>query len=124
VRRPDGDVELRDAGRSFLVPPCAGCGGVLKPDVVFFGDGVPRARAKAALAAASGADVLLVAGSSLMVFSAFRLARAAKEAGATLVAVNVGPTRADELLDVKLELLAGEALMALASHPALLLPRV
>ena len=42
VRRPDGDVELRDAGEGFVVPPCPSCGGVLKPDVVFFGDAVPK----------------------------------------------------------------------------------
>jgi NAD-dependent SIR2 family protein deacetylase len=46
VRRPDGDVELKDAGHAFLVPPCPDCGGVLKPDVVFFGDNVPKDRAE------------------------------------------------------------------------------
>lgn len=46
VRRPDGDVELQDAGRGFLVPPCPRCGGILKPNVVFFGDGVPVERSQ------------------------------------------------------------------------------
>jgi hypothetical protein len=124
VRRPDGDVELRDAGSSFIVPPCSSCGGILKPDVVFFGDTVPKARVLQATQLCESADTLLVVGSSLMVFSAYRLARAAKDAGAKLVSINVGPTRADNITDFKLELLAGEVLMALASHPSMLLPRV
>jgi NAD-dependent SIR2 family protein deacetylase len=67
VVRPDGDVGLQDAGRGFVVPPCPDCGGVLKPNVVFFGDGVPTAaRAEAAMAAATGCDAMLVVGSSLM----------------------------------------------------------
>lgn len=58
-----------------------------------------------------------------MVYSAFRLARAAKAGGAKLALVSVGPTRADSLADLKAEVLAGEALSRLAAHPALLLPR-
>jgi len=46
VVRPDGDVELQDAGKGFRIPPCDSCGGVLKPNVVFFGDGIPKDRAK------------------------------------------------------------------------------
>ena len=46
IVRPDGDVELQDAGRGFLVPPCDRCGGILKPNVVFFGDGIPKPRAE------------------------------------------------------------------------------
>lgn len=72
VRRPDGDVELKDAGLHFAVPPCDRCGGILKPDVVFFGDSLPPARSQAAVQMAREADLLLVVGSSLMVFSAFR----------------------------------------------------
>ena len=45
IVRPDGDVELRDAGKGFLIPPCDSCGGILKPNVVFFGDGIPKERA-------------------------------------------------------------------------------
>jgi NAD-dependent deacetylase sirtuin 4 len=59
-----------------------------------------------------------------MVYSAFRLAEAAKANGAKLLAINVGPTRADKLIDEKYEVLAGEASMKLASHPSLLLPRI
>lgn len=212
VRRPDGDVELRDAGVAFTVPPCPSCGGILKPDVTFFGDSVPQQRAQRcvaprraaraphacactvrtaaeegaagvgwaralhaqrrtpgmqtrpglnrrhrptnseqfctssqgatnsssnntpacqppqppcrALQLAEECDLLLVVGSSLMVWSAFRLAKAAKQQGGALGIVNVGPTRADSLADLKLEVLAGEALLKLASHPSLLIPRV
>eukprot|EP00775_Hariotina_reticulata_P005530 gene5530-5765_t len=100
------------------------CGSqLLKPDVVFFGDSVPRDRVQRALEAAGVADLLLVVGSSLMVWSAFRLAKAAKEAGAKIAIVNVGPTRADDLATLKIEALAGEVMMRLASHPCLLVPR-
>jgi NAD-dependent deacetylase sirtuin 4 len=69
-------------------------------------------------------DLVLVVGSSLMVWSAFRLVKAAKAAGAQLAIVNVGATRADELADVKVESLAGEVMMQLAVHPSLLVPKV
>ncbi|KAG1669921.1 hypothetical protein FOA52_002448 [Chlamydomonas sp. UWO 241] len=122
--RPDGDVELADAGAGFVVPACGACGGVLKPHVVFFGDGIPKARANAAMEAAKSCDLVLAAGTSLMVYSAFRLVEAAHKAGARVAAINVGPTRADKLLTVKFEVLAGEAAMKLATHPDLLLPRI
>ncbi len=67
--------------------------------------------------------MVLVVGSSLMVWSAFRLVAAAKQAGAALALVNVGPTRADSLADLRVEALAGEALMLLATRAPLLLPR-
>ncbi|WIA09476.1 hypothetical protein OEZ85_008877 [Tetradesmus obliquus] len=125
VVRPDGDIELGDAGRHFRTAACAACGGqVLKPDVVFFGDSVPKGRVESALSAVQSSDLLLVVGSSLMVWSAFRLVKAAKAAGAALAIVNVGPTRADDLADVKVEALAGEVCMQLAMHPSLLVPRV
>jgi len=76
-----------------------------------------------ALSAMSSSDLVLAVGTSLMVWSAFRLIKAAKEAGAALAIVNVGATRADDLADLKVEALAGEVMMRLASHPALLLPR-
>ncbi|KAK9809163.1 hypothetical protein WJX72_010502 [[Myrmecia] bisecta] len=123
VRRPDGDVELKDAGQNFFVPPCPRCGGILKPQVTFFGDVLPPERSARALQAIEDADALLVVGSSLMVYSAFRLAKAAKANGAPLAIITVGPTRADDLADMKIEALAGEALSRMASHPALLLQR-
>lgn len=127
LRRPDGDVELVDAGAGFVLAPCTACGSeLLKPAVTFFGDSVPRPTVDAALAAATSADLLLVVGSSVMVWSAFRLVKAAVEApggGAALAIVNVGQTRADGLATLKVEALAGEVLARLASHPRLLLPR-
>lgn len=124
MRRPDGDVELVDAGHAFKVPPCDSCGGILKPDVVFFGDSVPAARAQSAMEMCTSSDLILAAGTSLQVFSAYRLVDAAKRAGARLVLLNVGPTRADKLADLKVEAIVGEALMAMATHPQLLLPRL
>jgi NAD-dependent deacetylase sirtuin 4 len=124
VRRPDGDVELAPQA-DFAVPPCAGCGGgPLKPAVTFFGDSVDPARRDRAHELASGCDLLLAVGTSLTVWSAFRLARAAKDAGARLAVVCVGETRADGIADWKAEALAGEVCARLAAHPRLLLPRV
>lgn len=121
--RPDGDVELA-ATLQFVVPPCQHCGGILKPHVVFFGDSLPPQRAQRAMKLASDAPSLLVVGSSLAVWSAFRLAKAAKENGAKLAIINVGPTRADDLADLKVPARAGEVMMRLATHPALMVPPV
>jgi NAD-dependent SIR2 family protein deacetylase len=113
---PDGDADLegRDFSR-FDVPPCPRCGtGLLKPDVVFFGEAVPRERVAAAHAALARADAVLIAGSSLMVYSGFRFVQAAAERGLPVAAVNRGRTRADGLLAFKLEADVGQALEALA----------
>jgi len=114
---PDGDADLE--GRDFSgfdVPACMRCGGLLKPDVVFFGESVPRERVDAAHAALAQADAVLVVGSSLMVYSGFRFVRAAAEAGKPVAALNLGRTRADDLLSLKVELPCGEALTALAGQ--------
>jgi len=112
---PDGDADLEGHDFSgFDVPACAHCGGLLKPDVVFFGESVPRERVTAAFAALEEADAVLVAGSSLMVYSGFRFVQAAAAAGKPVAAVNLGRTRADELLALKIERPVGEALEALA----------
>jgi NAD-dependent SIR2 family protein deacetylase len=104
---PDGDAHLEpDALATFHVPACIHCGGTLKPDVVFFGDGVPSACTVAALARMEAADALLVVGSSLMVFSGYRFCRLAAAAGKPIAAINLGITRADELLALKVD---GEA---------------
>ena len=113
--RPDGDTELdQELVESFEVPGCQVCGGVLKPHVVFFGDNLPRGRKEALEEAVRAGDGLLVVGSSLSVFSAFRLARQAKQEGKPIAMVTAGQTRADELLDLKLECLAGDVLPRLA----------
>ena len=111
---PDGDADLEhDDFASFDIPPCPRCGGMLKPDVVFFGESVPRERVEQAQQALARADAVLVAGSSLMVYSGYRFAQAAAAQGKPIVAVNIGRTRADPLLTLKLQQPVGAALMAL-----------
>ncbi len=101
---PDGDADLDGHDFSgFMVPPCPACGGILKPDVVFFGESVPRERVDAAITSLNEADAMLVVGSSLMVFSGYRFAAAAARDGKPIAAVNMGHTRADPLLSLKIE---------------------
>jgi NAD-dependent SIR2 family protein deacetylase len=100
--RPDGDVDLAETD-GFRVPPCAGCGGALKPDVVFFGENVPKARVLRCYALVEAAPALLVLGSSLTVMSGLRFVRAAAKRGTPVVIVNRGRTRGDELATYKLD---------------------
>lgn len=99
---PDGDAEVIGT-ESFQVPSCDICGGVYKPDVVFFGEAVPTDRVENAMAMLDRAQCLLVAGSSLTVNSGFRFAKLAQKAGKPIVIVNIGPTRADSLATAKIE---------------------
>ena len=99
---PDGDAEVVGT-ESFQVPNCDICGGVFKPDVVFFGEAVPTDRVENAMAMLDRAQCLLVAGSSLTVNSGFRFAKLAQKAGKPIVIVNIGPTRADSLATAKIE---------------------
>ena len=116
---PDGDADLDGRDFSgFVVPACEVCGGTLKPDVVFFGESVPPERVAAARAALQEADALLVAGSSLMVYSGFRFVLAAVAAGTPVAAVNLGRTRADDLLTLKVEAPVGQALSGLVAQLA------
>jgi NAD-dependent SIR2 family protein deacetylase len=111
---PDGDALLESTRFDrFHVPACERCGGVLKPDVVFFGEGVPRVRVEAATSALARADGMLVVGSSLMVYSGFRFCEQAARAGTPIAAVNLGRTRADHLLALKVMEPCGLALTAL-----------
>jgi NAD-dependent SIR2 family protein deacetylase len=111
---PDGDVDLEGRDHSsFIVPDCPECGGILKPDVVFFGETVPKERVHRAFDGVAKADALLVVGTSLMVYSGFRFAEAAAAAGKPVAAINLGRTRADHLLAFKIdgrceEILTGE----------------
>jgi NAD-dependent SIR2 family protein deacetylase len=112
---PDGDADLE--GRDFAafnVPACVYCGGILKPDVVFFGESVPRDRVERAMRGVQDADAMLVVGSSLMVYSGFRFAQAAADAGKPIAAVNLGRTRADHLLALKVSQPCAEALATLS----------
>jgi len=114
---PDGDADLDERDfAGFAVPACPRCGGMLKPDVVFFGENVPRERVATVRAALSRADALLVAGSSLMVYSGYRFVEEAVAAGKPVAAVNIGRTRADDVLTLKLALEVGAALEALTAR--------
>ncbi len=116
---PDGDADLDDVDFSaFRVPPCLTCGGVMKPDVVFFGESVPRDRVAQVSKAVADADGLLVVGSSLTVFSGWRFARDAAALGLPVVAVNLGTMRADPLLTLKIIATADEALAGLLRSDA------
>ena len=108
---PDGDADLegRDFDR-FRVPRCEACVGMLKPDVVFFGENVPRQRYEEARSALASSDALLVVGSSLMVYSGYRFARMAHEDGQPIAILNQGRTRADDLATLKLEADCGATL--------------
>jgi len=113
---PDGDMDLENRDYSdFEVPDCPQCGGILKPDVVFFGEPVPRERVARAFEAISTSDALLVVGSSLMVYSGFRFAEAAAAAGKPIAAVNLGRTRADDLFTLKISAPCDEVLDELSA---------
>jgi NAD-dependent SIR2 family protein deacetylase len=119
--RPDGDVDLDDTS-GFAVPGCSRCGGVLKPDVVFFGENVPKPRVEQCYAAVDALrpdrEALLVLGSSLTVMSGFRFVRRAIRLGVPVVVVNRGPTRADDLPIVKLDHGTTEFLADLVGRPS------
>ena len=108
---PDGDADLEHCGLDeFSVPQCEHCGGMLKPEVVFFGEGIPRTRVDAARVALEEADAMLVVGSSLMVYSGYRLCEHAHAMGKPIAAINRGRTRADHLFTLKVEHGCGEVL--------------
>jgi NAD-dependent SIR2 family protein deacetylase len=101
--------------RDFVVARCLTCGGRLKPDVVFFGESVPKPRVEAAYALVERADVLVVVGSSLTVMSGLRFVRHQVKRNRPVVIINRGPTRGDELATVKLDAGCSETLTALCS---------
>jgi NAD-dependent SIR2 family protein deacetylase len=108
---PDGDADLDGIDFSaFVVPFCPYCDGLLKPDVVFFGENVPRPRVETAMGHLENADAMLIVGSSLMVYSGYRFVETAARRGLPIAAVNLGRTRADSLLMLKVEQPCAEAL--------------
>ncbi|WVZ88696.1 hypothetical protein U9M48_035183 [Paspalum notatum var. saurae] len=125
-QRPDGDIEIDEKfwEQDFDIPSCHQCGGVLKPDVVMFGDNVPQERAESAKEAARTCDALLVVGSALMTMSAFRLARLAHEANAPIAAVSIGETRADSILSLKINARCGEILPRILQMGSLAVPNI
>lgn len=100
---PDGDADLDVNVDNFKVPGCPDCGGILKPDVVFFGDNVPRERVSAVFDTLNNSSALIVIGSSLMVFSGFRFAREARLQNKPLLILTQGKTRADDIATLKID---------------------
>jgi NAD-dependent SIR2 family protein deacetylase len=114
---PDGDAVLDDeAAASFVLADCSRCGGVLKPDVVFFGENVPRPRVQACYALVEQASALVVLGSSLTVMSGLRYVRHAASLGRPVVIVNQGATRGDKYATATLDAPLGQALAAVVSR--------
>lgn len=110
--RPDGDADLSDEQvASVTVFDCEACGGMLMPDVVFFGGSVPRERVDTCLQALTAADGLLVVGSSLQVYSGFRFCKQAVAQDKPLLVINEGSTRADDIATLTLRDGALNALM-------------
>ncbi|KAJ8679020.1 hypothetical protein QAD02_014807 [Eretmocerus hayati] len=109
--RPDGDVDLsQEQVDDFKVPPCANCGGILKPDIVFFGDNVPRTIVKQVQDEVQEADSLLVLGTSLTTYSGYRILLQAAEASKSIAILNIGETRGNELAHLKVHGRCGEIL--------------
>lgn len=115
---PDGDADLIEDFSRFHVPHCPACAGILKPDVVFFGESVPTERVSAAMASLAHADAVLVVGTSLMVYSGYRFVHAAAQRGKPIAAINLGRTRADSLLSLKVTDSCSTALAFLLPTPA------
>ena len=116
---PDGDADLELSDLDAMqLPACESCGGILKPDVVFFGETVPRKTVDTAMRAIAAADALMVAGSSLMVYSGFRFCREARRLNKPIVIVNDGITRADDLAELKVAGDCGARLATLADNVA------
>jgi len=114
---PDADAVVRDTD-SFVVVACDRCGGMLKPDIVYFGEIVPRARVDAAYALLEASDALLVAGSSLTVQSGLRFVRRAVERRLPVAIVNRGTTRGDDHASVRVDAGCSETLVALTATNA------
>ena len=112
---PDADADVADT-EDFVVADCPVCGGMLKPDFVYFGENVPRERVAASFAMLNAADALLVAGSSLTVMSGLRFVKHAHKSGKPVVIINRGWTRGDDLADVKIEAGVATALEYLAAE--------
>lgn len=112
---PDADAVLTST-EHFHVADCEHCGGMLKPDIVYFGENVPRDRVQEAFRMVDEAEALLVAGSSLTVMSGLRFVRHASKAGHPIVIINRGATRGDELATIKVDAGCSASLTYLADH--------
>ncbi|MFB9837229.1 NAD-dependent protein deacetylase [Actinoallomurus acaciae] len=114
---PDGDAVLADDEvASFRVVDCTDCGGLLKPDVIFFGENVPRSRVDECYALTERAGLLLVLGSSLTVLSGYRFVRHAGRLGIPVAIINQGVTRGDEHALATFDAPLGPTLIALLAE--------
>ena len=103
--KPDGDVEiLQEDIEKFFLPECPKCGGFLKPNIVFFGDNVPRSRIEKVVKSIIDSDGILALGTSLTVFSGYRIVLQAKELGLPIAIINIGETRADKILEANVDI--------------------
>jgi NAD-dependent SIR2 family protein deacetylase len=112
---PDADAVVGDT-TLFRIIDCPTCGGMIKPDIVYFGENVPKDRVQQAFSLMDQADALLVAGSSLTVYSGYRFVRRAADLGIPIVIVNRGPTRGDDLATVKVDAGCSPTLAMLADR--------
>ncbi|CAG9857476.1 unnamed protein product [Phyllotreta striolata] len=109
--RPDGDVDIpQEAVEGFRPPSCGSCDHPLKPDIVFFGDNVPKERVQAVRDAVTSSDALLVLGTSLSVFSSYRIVLQGVEEKKKIAMVNIGKTRGDGVVDLKIAARCGDVL--------------
>lgn len=114
---PDADMTVDETG-DFVVADCPQCAGILKPDIVYFGENAPKNIVAQSYSLIDASDVLLVAGSSLTVMSGLRFARYARRTGKLVVVLNRGATRADDIADDKIDHYCGVVLPALAERLA------
>ncbi|KAJ0173016.1 hypothetical protein K1T71_011192 [Dendrolimus kikuchii] len=114
--RPDGDVDLsREQVDRFKAPLCPKCEGPLMPDIVFFGDNVPKDRVELVKNNVTKSDAIFVLGSSLTVYSSYRIILQAKEENKKIAILNIGPTRADDIVDIKISTKCGDILPELCN---------
>lgn len=114
---PDADMTVEHTG-DFVVADCPRCGGILKPDIVYFGENATKSAVAQSFSLVDDSDALLVVGSSLTVMSGLRFARYARRTGKLLIVVNRGATRADDIADLKIDHYCGVVLPALAADSA------
>ncbi|OAD58981.1 NAD-dependent protein deacetylase Sirt4, partial [Eufriesea mexicana] len=114
--RPDGDVDLLEEQiEGFKVPSCENCGGILKPDIIFFGDNVPRQVVESVKYNVEYSDSLLILGTTLSTFSGYRIALQANNINIPIAILNIGKTRADDLANIKVEGQCGDVLSRIYS---------
>ncbi|XP_053617672.1 NAD-dependent protein deacylase Sirt4 isoform X2 [Plodia interpunctella] len=114
--RPDGDVDLtKEQESSFRTPLCPKCESPLKPDIIFFGDNVPKARVEQVRSQVSACDAIFALGTSLTVYSSYRIILQAKEENKIVAILNIGPTRADDIIDIKVSTKCGDILPELCN---------